>query len=271
MRGLVIALMLTLPGPGNDATAEESPWYELYEKALDMVERGRYLESADLLKAAISQRPEPRPSIRTYSLRYVDYLPYLFLGICYTEIGKSEIAQEYFELSERHGAVLQSREGEALFKQYRLRLSNNMVLAELDEEPSGGLNQMDYENLERQVMNRCRVDRERTHRDYPWYYHYELAVELLKRRDPSRALTNLLDALGKKQQPQRLSRLYGMWYLNYAPYFNIGLAHYDLGNYECARDAFDVSSDLKELTASEESYGKRERLREAAEQKTRQP
>lgn len=267
MRSLVAAVAVSFGLVVAAQAAEPKPWYDLYDEALKLLEEGRHAEAVELLKQCLVLKPQEEARARTQGVRYIDYLPHLYLGMASAEMGKKDVAREYLDLSERHGAVKNSEEGLALLNQYRLRLSNAEVLKAPDRAPAGGLSEEQYQQIESQVMDRCRLTRGSSLRTYPWYFHYELGLELLKHDDPNRALTSLLDALDKREKPQRLTRTYGMWYLNYSPYYNIGLAHYRLGNYDCAADAFKMSDSFRELSPSEAGYQERDKLRREAEKK----
>ncbi len=264
MGSLVSAAVISL----GLASAEPKVWYEVYDEALKLVDEGRHADAVELLKQCLVLKPQEEVRARTYGVHYVDYLPYLYLGIASAETGKKDVAREYLDLSERQGAVKHSEEGLALLSQYRLRLTHAQVLQAPEPAPTGRLSEEQYQQIESQVMDRCRLTRGSSPRTYPWYFHYELGLELLEHDDPGRALTSLLDALDKREKPQRFTRTYGMWYLNYAPYYNIGLAHYRLGNYDCAADAFKMSDSFQEIPPSEPGFQEREKLRREAEKKS---
>lgn len=84
---------------------------------------------------------------------------------------------------------------------------------------------------------------------YPWYYHYELGIAMQKRNDWQRSLDSMLTALDFRDRPQKSSRIYGMWFIDYYPYYNIGLAHHRLGNWKCAVQSFRLSRMLEDIPA----------------------
>jgi hypothetical protein len=247
------------------AAGSEDQAFELYEKALQRIEEQEYSVAMEFLKEAIELRPAPGVQVPTSTLRYLDYLPYLFLGIAAAELEEPDLATQYLDLSTSYGAVIQSQGGQALLKRYRLQLANKKVLQDPIADPSAGLSQEEFEKLEIEIVSRCNLDSSKPRNAYPWYFDYELGLELLKHDDPARALESFLASLGKKDQPQDMARIYGMWYMKYAPFYNIGLAHYELGNYACMRDAFDTSKALNELEVDDESYKERERLTKEAD------
>jgi tetratricopeptide (TPR) repeat protein len=267
MRSLVAAIAISFGLAAPSRAAEAKPWYDLYDEALKLMDESRHAEAVELLKQCLVLKPQEEARARTQAVRYIDYLPYLYLGIASAELGNADVAREYLDLSSRQGAVKHSEEGLALLNQYRLRLANAAVLKPPQPMPAGGLSEEEFQKIETQVMDRCRLTRGASPRTYPWYFHYELGLELLKHDDPGRALTSLLDALEKRERPQRLTRTYGMWYLNYAPYYNIGLAHYQLGNYDCAADALKMSDSFQEISPAEATFREREKLKREVEKK----
>jgi len=109
------------------------------------------------------------------------------------------------------------------------------------------LPEAEYETLKKRVMERCNVSPGIAPGQAPWYYHYELGLELAKKGDPQRALDALIEAVDKKPEPQRNARLYGMWFKDYLPYFEIARVHASLGNWECVDDAVTLSQKTLEV------------------------
>ena len=108
------------------------------------------------------------------------------------------------------------------------------------------LSDSDYKRISEQLRHRCKIPQMDFH-SYPWYYHYELGMIMKKKSDWQRALDSFLDALDHRQRPAKLARTYGVWFINYHPYYEIGVAHYHLGNWSCAANAFQLSEQLETL------------------------
>ena len=104
-----------------------------------------------------------------------------------------------------------------------------------------------------QIRHQCRLPKQQEHL-YPWYYHYELGLALQKKQDWQRALDSFLMALDRKDQPKRGSRIYGMWFLDYYPYYNIALAHYHLKNWKCASESYRLSQMLEDLPDDKQQF-----------------
>ena len=112
--------------------------------------------------------------------------------------------------------------------------------------------------IQEEIRTRCNLPPAED-RSYPWYYHYELGLTMQKHRDWQRALDSMLAALERRDRPQKFTRIYGMWFIDYFPYYNIGLAHYHLKNWKCAVQSFRLSQMFEALpNDSVQSYRMRE-------------
>lgn len=107
-----------------------------------------------------------------------------------------------------------------------------------------------------EVLRRCSLGAEVRDADAPWYFHYELGRIMAAAGDPQRALDAFIEAAMRKERSQKDARMYGMWFTDYYPYFQIARAHADLGNWSCAREALLLAEKQGEMA------GKREELRE---------
>lgn len=101
----------------------------------------------------------------------------------------------------------------------------------------------------------------------PWYAHYELGLEVARKGDPQRALPLFLEAIERRPDPQRRARMYGMWLIDYYPYFHVARSHMKLGNWDCARDALEISTRLKEITPGTPEYSEFFALKSEAERR----
>lgn len=100
---------------------------------------------------------------------------------------------------------------------------------------------MEYEvNLIRQrVLRKCGLAADVAPDKLPWYFHYEFALELLDAGHAQQALTVLYRSTAKRTIPKRGARMYGMWFVDYLPYYQIAATHAQLGNWTCARQALE--------------------------------
>ena len=108
------------------------------------------------------------------------------------------------------------------------------------------LSESEVESIKNEIRTRCNLP-PADDITYPWYYHYEVGLAMQKHRDWQRALDSMLTALDRRERPQKYTRIYGMWFIDYFPYYNIGLAHYHLKNWKCAVQSFRLSQMFEDI------------------------
>jgi hypothetical protein len=116
------------------------------------------------------------------------------------------------------------------------------------------LSEADFEHLKTAVMSRCHVPEGTDLATAPWYFHYEMGLELEKKGDPQRALDAFIAALDRRSEPQHGTRMYGMWFIDYLPYLEIAKAHAVLGNWQCVADALRLSEQTGEVSLEDRNY-----------------
>jgi len=107
---LILAL-LCLFGLSRTAAAEE-PWYRLYEKGVAAVEASDWDAAARLLSLSIASGPPQGRGVKTYGVRFVDFLPGYYLALAHYNQGKYEEAAEGLNDILRGGII---KEGEDEF------------------------------------------------------------------------------------------------------------------------------------------------------------
>jgi len=115
------------------------------------------------------------------------------------------------------------------------------------------INETDLSKMKEEIRSQCNLPKG-SEKSYPWYYHYQLGLALSTKNDWQRALDSFIAALDHRDQPQKLTRTYGMWFLDYYPYYNIGVAHYHLQNWKCAENSFKLSQSYDEVPKSSNEY-----------------
>ncbi|MFN7973820.1 MAG: hypothetical protein U0166_15975 [Acidobacteriota bacterium] len=154
-----------------------------------------------------------------------------------------------------------------------LLLSSAIVRA---GEPKAGkaLSDEELKKLSEEVRTHCNLPKESDPKVYPWYFHYELGVALGEKEDWGRMAEAITLALEKREDPAEHGRTYGMWFLAYRPYFQLGFAQYQLGKYECAATSFKLSEKLGEFLGDrthDAECRERGELRKIAEEKAAKP
>jgi len=80
-------------------------WYNNYENGKDAVEKKNWSEAVQYFRAALEEKDEPRLKSKTYGLRFVDYLPYYYLGKAYYGSALYKDAQTALERSLDYGVI----------------------------------------------------------------------------------------------------------------------------------------------------------------------
>jgi hypothetical protein len=123
------------------------------------------------------------------------------------------------------------------------------------------LSEVEAEQVGHQVRARCGIKPDSRH--LPWYYYYELGLTLAKRGDAQRALDALVEATDRRSQPEHRAFMYGMWFIDYLPYFEIAKLHHELGNSSCAWDALRLSRQYGEVAENQPASKRRRELVQA--------
>ena len=106
----------------------------------------------------------------------------------------------------------------------------------------------EFRQLRQDVLAQCDIPLDS--KKAPWYARYELGLELERKGDYSRALGELIEAVEQRPNPQQRARMYGMWLIDYFPYFHIARSHVRLENWQCAKNALDISQKVNEVPPS---------------------
>lgn len=238
------------------AFAAEPNWRSNYEKGLQFIAQGHYEDAVDYLKMAVADKPISE----IVAEGPLDYLPYLQLGICYSHLGKDRLAMEFLDLEDALPAVHQSANGRSLLKDFR---SKTQPRASSDAATEKAIRNFDRKQyllkdpevleLKEEIRQKCKLPKA-DERSYPWYYHYELGLALKGKDDWQRALDSFISALDNRDRPQKFSRIYGMWFIDYYPYYYVGLAHYHLGNWKCADSSFQLSQMMEDIPKNSEEF-----------------
>ena len=103
--------------------------------------------------------------------------------------------------------------------------------------------------LRRKVLAQCGLPEAGSDRQLPWYFHYEFGRALLSSGDARRAIAELSQSVELNPEPHAGKRMYGMWYVDYFPYYQLAVAHSSLGNWTCAANAMRLSQLTEAATA----------------------
>ena len=128
-------------------------------------------------------------------------------------------------------------------------VKSNPLVADAPPPEGVSLTPDEVERLRRKVLIQCGLQEGAGDR-LPWYFHFEFGRELLISGDAQRAVGELTMAVDLNPVPHASKRMYGMWYVDYFPYYQLALAHSALGNWTCAANAMRLSQ-LTESASAE--------------------
>ncbi len=118
--GASLTLLLLLPVPLQAKT-----WYDSYHKGLEAVEREDWNEAVRYINEALKENPRSSAQARTYGMRYVEYFPFLQLGIAYYHLGQPDAALQAFETEERQAQIALSETASEQLQTHRDRIQRD--------------------------------------------------------------------------------------------------------------------------------------------------
>ena len=83
-------------------------FYEYYERGEGALSEQRWSDATDQFLKAIQEKADSGASVRTYGMNFINYFPYLKLGIAYYNMGQYDDAIQNFDLEENFGAIEKS-------------------------------------------------------------------------------------------------------------------------------------------------------------------
>lgn len=226
-------------------------WHEHYEKGVRLIEQGQAEAAKGPLEAALAARAAEGLQLATGPQQYMDYLPHLYLAIASQMTGDVDRARRELAHAETSGMAARSEVGRPLLVAYQLLLRGDATgkaprYAVYDQKPPV-LTDEEFQVLRNDVLSKCDLPLDTKLKNAPWYANYELGLQLERKGDYSRALTHFIDAVAQRPNPQKQARMYGMWLIDYYPYFHIARSHVRLENWTCAKNALDISQRLGEI------------------------
>ncbi len=108
-------------------------WYENYQKGEDALKAKRWDEAVSQFTQAIGKKGDPGVGVKTYGMNFVNYFPYLKLGIAYFELGQTDAALQAFETEERLGAIARSASDIGSLRAYREKAQQAQQVARAAE------------------------------------------------------------------------------------------------------------------------------------------
>ncbi|HVS33745.1 MAG TPA: hypothetical protein VMS98_20080 [Thermoanaerobaculia bacterium] len=246
MHAIFLAVVLS-------AASTQGAWYDHYERGVRLIQEGQAAAAIPHLQSALAERPREGVQVPARPQQYTDYLPHLYLAIAHQMSGNIEKARQQLALAETSGVAARSEVGRPLLVAYQLLLRGDAnarygrpAFATYSDKPPV-LTEAEFNLLRNDVLSRCDLPADTNLRNAPWYANYELGLQLERKGDYPRALTHFIDAVATRPNPQKQARMYGMWLIDYYPYFHIARSHMRLQNWECAKNALEISQRVNEL------------------------
>jgi tetratricopeptide (TPR) repeat protein len=240
----ILAMVLLFATPSGT-------WFEHYERGVRLISQGQAAEARGELEAALALRGKEQLQVATRPHEYIDYLPHLYLSIANQMAGDVDAARKHLARAEVSGMAAKSEVGRPLLVAYQLLLRGDATgkfsrpaYAVYKAKPPL-ISETEFQQLRQDVLAKCNVAPDS--KNAPWYARYELGLELERKGDYSRALSELIDAVALRPNPQQRARTYGMWLIDYYPYFHIARSHVRLENWQCAKNALDISQKVNEI------------------------
>jgi len=252
---VIVLLVAAFPA----ALSAQAPWYVPYEQALGAQEGGDWKGSVSFLQEAIAQKPAPKLKAKTYGLRFVNYFPYFHLGEAYYHLGEKQKAIESYDLCLKYGEIREAPEEFAELSAHRIDLTGG-VAARDNPSPAAGIDAPPAATGSGQSDAQPAVATS----GLPWYVSYETGLAYMESGDWLNAIENLKDALAANGIPRRYARTYGMWFITYIPYYELGEAYFNQGMWALALRYLETSDRLGEVKEMEaESRNLKSLLEEA--------
>jgi hypothetical protein len=254
MKTLMVVLGMLLSCNTMAASVETAfPCPEPYLEGIQQFKDGQLQAASESFSEAIGLADSPD----------VEYLPYLYLAVVQFEMGHTREARDALIRSQMYGVAPQSETGKLLLEHY----ATDIMKAPLDdsefvslpqsspvETQSTWLTDNEVDLIRAQVLKRCALSSKLAENKLPWYFHYEFGVNLMQAGDAKRAVDALLVGANIREDPKRSKRMYGMWYIDYLPYYQIALAHSKLGNWESALGAIQTSENFGEFKPGDPGF-----------------
>ena len=240
--------------------AAESACVEHYAAGLEKMSQGEFAEASAEFKETIKIYPTPETGM-------TDYLPYIHLSVAAHKAKRNHLAREALIQSQVHGVASETTLGAKLLDQYAADIMKAPLDAPDEPLPELHVSQMHdadqgnisltpehVEAIRLAVLKRCGLSNKLRDNKLPWYFHYEIGIDLARAGDAGHSLDAFLMSANLREESRRRARMYGMRHVDYLPYYRIAAAHASLGNWESAYDALLASENFGEFTPEDSDY-----------------
>ena len=254
---IIVLSGLLLAFSAGAAQAEDSTPCEVeYLAGIEQFNQGDPAAAADSFFSAIRLAPTPETDP-------AEYIPYIYLSVAYYEQGDFQRARDALIQSQVYGVAAKTDTGRLLLERYAAKIMTAQVndrgyVSTPQSSPVASdaylLSDNEVELIRAQVLNRCAIDSKLSKNKLPWYFYYEFGMDLMKAGDAKRAVEAFQLGANLREDPSRNKRMYGMWYIDYLPYYQLALAHSKLGEWQQAHEAILTSENFGEFSPNDPDY-----------------
>lgn len=253
---VILSLMAFGISPVQEVLAQELDRDIHYAGAMASFQRGEFAEASEAFERALACDPVPEAGKAMY-------LPYVHLAAAQYESKQFAVARAALVQSQVYGIASTTEEGTRLLDSYggpimkvaltpeEMRYASSYITG---QHQNYSLTPQEADRIRSKVMRRCAVSSDITDNNLPWYFHYEYGLDLIEAGDSQRAVEVLSIGASKRKESGRDRRMYGMWFIDYLPYYQIAVAHSKLGDWESAYDAIRTSRNFNEFSPDSSDY-----------------
>jgi hypothetical protein len=232
-----LAVMLT-PMAGS---ADMLPCEEMYTRGVSAFQAGDFALAERFLMESTALSPEA-------DAEEGGYIPYIYLAATRYELGQFSGARDALIQSQVYGASAETRVGKQMIRDYAV----SIMSAPATDRPmkpqasplfaeSDSLSDFEAELVRARVLKRCALSSDIDDNKLPWYFHYLLGLEYSESGDKSRAVHAFQMGANLEDSSSRNKRLYGTWFMEYLPFYQIAVAQAELEHWSEAREALYAS------------------------------
>lgn len=244
-----------------------------YRDGLEQIKLGKMQAASESFYQAISLEPTPLAGPD-------EYLPYVNLSITLSGLGQTRAARDALIQSQVFGVAASTENGRQLLDRYAADIMSaplddsklNLISAAarpaaaapataMQDESRTVATVEQTETVEHEAVSnddatirRCTSSISRANDKLPWFFYYQCGVELMKAGDAQLAVNAFEMGANALEDPRRGKRMYGMWFIDYLPYYQMALAYSQLGNWESANAAIESSESYGEFTPGDPDY-----------------
>jgi len=123
----IVALSVAFIALSAAPATAQSYWFEDYQRAVLMIDKGQHQEASKILDRIVAERPFPIACMRVPGDRCIDYIPYYQRARIQLHADNTRGASHNLDISGAFGAVLSNRRTEKAFIQLRQQVEERIA------------------------------------------------------------------------------------------------------------------------------------------------